>query len=216
MTVHPKEVHPIEIESYRRMRTAIDFSQWRDVDRAVVERMVHATADEDYATSAHVGENAVLRAIEALRSGARVITDANMVRVGLVGVSEVTGQDPVCFLDRVSAADLATAQHLEPDLTRSAFAIRQSVEMGAKGAVFVIGNAPTALFELLRLVDAALVLPAAVIGLPVGFVGATESKEALRASSIAHLAISNTGRKGGSAVAAATLNALVRLARETA
>ena len=82
--------------------------------------------------------------------------------------------------------------------------------------MFVIGNAPTALFELLRLLDAALVLPAAVIGLPVGFVGAAESKEALQASSIAHLAISNTGRKGGSAVAAATLNALVRLARETA
>jgi precorrin-8X/cobalt-precorrin-8 methylmutase len=116
-----------------------------------------------------------------------------MVGAGITGVASA------CFLGQARA---------DGDLTRSAHAMRLAVDAYPSGAIFVIGCAPTALFELLRL-DAD---PALVIGLPVGFVGAAESKQALRDSGLP--AVSNVGEKGGSAVAAAVLNALVRLANE--
>ena len=199
-------IHPIEIESYRRMRAAIDFSSWPDRDRDVVERMVHATADVEYAETAFVGADVVSSTTEALRNGAAVVTDAHMVRIGLVGVAEVAGVQPVCHLDDVGPA---TA-----DLTRSAAAIRFGAQRHPVGAVFVIGNAPTALFELLALCRAGTVKPASIIGLPVGFVGATESKQELLDSAWRSICVTNHGRKGGSAVAAASMNAVVRLCRQ--
>ena len=200
-------IHPIELESYRRMRASIDFSPWSDPKRAVVERMVHATADEDYARMAFIGDDAVETIVSALRLGAPVVTDAHMVRLGLVGVCELTGQEPRCFLDE------ARATSSEPEVTRSALAMRLAVHEHPT-AIFVVGNAPTALFELLALCENDVAHPTAIIGLPVGFVGAAESKQALMSGPWARVSVSNHGRKGGSAVAAASLNALVRIARE--
>ncbi len=193
-------IHPIEKESYRIMRSEIDLSKWNDIDRTIVERIIHSSADLDYANMTLVGRNAGSAGLRALQAGAPIVVDANMVKTG------ITTRASHCYLD-----DIAKPSP-DPLVTRSALAMRRGIEMHPDGAIFVIGNAPTALFELLAQVEAGTVRPAMVIGLPVGFVGASESKEALRQSSIADISISNIGRKGGSAVAAGAINALLRLA----
>ncbi|MFF4897640.1 precorrin-8X methylmutase [Streptomyces sp. NPDC001068] len=181
-------VHPIEEESYRRMRARLDTSHLPPLTRAVVERVVHSAADLEYAADLVTDEADLAAAHAALHAGAPVVVDVAMVAAG------ITRRETVCRLpDAGSAAGL----------TRSAHAVRLAYEQVGPGALWVIGNAPTALEELLTL-DAA---PALVIGLPVGFVGAVESKAALRASGLP--AVSNVSEKGGSAVAAAALNALL-------
>jgi precorrin-8X/cobalt-precorrin-8 methylmutase len=187
-------VHPIEAESYRILAERIDLSSWAPLSRAVVARMVHASADLDFATTARCAETAVAAGIDALRAGAPIVCDSHMVRVGIVGARAV------CLLDEVAVA---------PDgSTRAAAAMRLAAERYPTGAVFVIGNAPTALTALL----ATATRPALVIGLPVGFVGAAEAKAALLSGG--RPCITNVGEKGGSAVAAAAVNALIRLGRE--
>jgi precorrin-8X/cobalt-precorrin-8 methylmutase len=192
-------IHPIEEESYRIMRSEVDLSRWNDTDRSIVERIIHSSADLDYANMTVVGCNAGSAGLRALQAGAPIVVDANMVKMG------ITTRASHCYLDDIAKP----SPH--PLITRSALAMRRGIELHPDGAVFVIGNAPTALFELLSQVAAGTVRPALVIGLPVGFVGASESKKALRQSSIADISISNIGRKGGSAVAAGALNALLRL-----
>jgi precorrin-8X/cobalt-precorrin-8 methylmutase len=181
-------VHPIEVESYRRMRARLDTSHLPPLTRAVVERVVHSAADLAYASDLVLDEGELAKAHTALHAGAPVVVDVAMVAAG------ITGLRTVCRLGDARSG---------PGLTRSAHAIRLAHEEVGPGALWVIGNAPTALEELLKL-DAS---PALVIGLPVGFVGAVESKAALRESGLP--AVSNVSEKGGSAVAAAALNALL-------
>jgi precorrin-8X/cobalt-precorrin-8 methylmutase len=201
--IHPIEpVHPIETESYRILAERVDLSGWPPGPRDVVARMVHATADESFATTARIGDRAVPAAVAALASGAPVVCDARMV---VAGIPSVAGT--VCFLDRVPGAP--------PGDTRSAAAVRLAGERHPDGALWVIGNAPTALFALLDLVAAGTVRPAAVVGLPVGYVGAAESKAALWAGDLRTIAVTNTGNRGGSPAAAGAVNALARLARST-
>lgn len=193
-------VHPIEAESYRILAERVDLSAWPAGARDVVARMVHATADESFATTALIGEQAVEAAIAALNAGAPLVCDARMV---VAGIPSVAGA--VCLLGEVPEA--------APGDTRSAAAIRLAAQRYPDGALWVVGNAPTALVALLELHAAGAVRPAAVIGLPVGYVGAAESKAALWASGLRSLAITNTGVRGGSPVAAGAVNALARLAR---
>ncbi|MEW6477309.1 MAG: precorrin-8X methylmutase [Actinomycetota bacterium] len=193
-------VHPIEEESYRILAERVDLSVWPEGARDVVARMVHATADESFAATALVGERAVEAAVEALAAGAPVICDARMV---VAGIPSVPGA--ICFLDEVPVAPAGD--------TRSAAAIRLAADRHPDGALWIIGNAPTALFALLDLHAAGAVRPAAVVGLPVGYVGAAESKAALWAGSLRPLSITNTGVRGGSPAAAGAVNALARLAR---
>ncbi|WP_059009435.1 precorrin-8X methylmutase [Streptomyces specialis] len=181
-------VHPIEEESYRILRSRVDTSGLPPLTRAVVERVIHSSADLGYLTDLVADEGALRAAHRALHGGAPVVTDVEMVAAG------ITRRETVCRLADAKAG---------PGLTRSAHAVRLALAEVGPGAVWVIGCAPTALFELIAL-DAA---PALVIGLPVGFVGAAESKQALRESGLP--AVSNISEKGGSAVAAAALNALL-------
>ncbi|MFE5404909.1 precorrin-8X methylmutase [Streptomyces sp. NPDC056580] len=181
-------VHPIEQESYRRLRARLDTSHLPPLTRAVVERVVHSAADLQYASDLVTDEGHLEGAHAALHAGAPVVVDVGMVGAG------ITRRETVCRLGDAVAG---------PGLTRSAHGIRLAFEEVGPGALWVIGNAPTALEELLTLEAS----PALVIGLPVGFVGAVESKEALRASGLP--AVSNVSEKGGSAVAAAALNALL-------
>ncbi|MEV6105542.1 precorrin-8X methylmutase [Streptomyces sp. NPDC051940] len=181
-------VHPIEQESFRRLRARLDTSRFPPLTRAVVERVIHSSADLAYADDLVCDEAVLEAAHRALHRGAPVVTDVEMVAAG------ITARTTVCRLrDAKSSAGL----------TRSAHAVRLAYDEVGPGAVWVIGCAPTALEELIAL-DAA---PALVIGLPVGFVGAAESKQALRDSGLP--AVSNISEKGGSAVAAAALNALL-------
>jgi len=189
-------VHPIEAQSMRILSERVDLSHLGPGARAVVERVIHASADLEYARTMAVCEDAVAAGVRALRAGAAVVTDVEMVRHGLVGGSG-TGR---CYL----AEDEGSAER-----TRSAEGIRIAAERHPIGAVVVVGCAPTALMEVVHLARASRFSPALVIGLPVGFVGAAESKAALRESGLA--AITNVGDKGGSAVAAAAFNAIARM-----
>ena len=188
-----RRVHPIEEESYRILRGLVDLSYLEPLPRAVAERVIHASADLEYAESLHLDEAALRGGYEALRRGAPVVVDANMVGAG------ITGRETLCFVADPLAREMAS----KLGITRSAAGFRLAAERVGDGAVWVVGNAPTALFELLELG----VEPALVVGLPVGFVGAAESKEALIGSPLPSLA--NRGHKGGSAVAAAATNALI-------
>ncbi|MCU1691646.1 MAG: precorrin-8X methylmutase [Frankiales bacterium] len=181
-------VHPIEQESWRILRSRVDTSHLPPLTRAVVERVVHSSADLAYVTDLVTDEDALRQGQEALLAGAPVVADVHMVAAG------ITTRDVVCRVKDAQASE---------GLTRTAAGIRLAYAEVGPGAVWVVGNAPTALFEILAL-D---VRPALVVGLPVGFVGAAESKQALRESGLP--AVSNVTEKGGSAVAAAALNALL-------
>ena len=187
-------VHPIEVESYRILAERVDLSLFGPLAAAVVARVIHASADVEYAETMIVEEAAVEAGVGALAGGAPVVVDVEMVRHGM------TGAHAECFLP-------ATAPE---GTTRSAAGMALAAEHQPHGAVVVVGCAPTALDEVVRLHRAGRFFPALVVGLPVGFVGAAEAKERLRASGLA--AISNVGEKGGSAVAAAAVNVLARLA----
>jgi len=190
-------IHPIEMESYRILEARVDLSQFDPGPRAIVERVIHASADPEYATSTVVDSAAVDAGVHALRAGAPVLCDVEMVRSGIRGVAT-----ECCLADTASA---------DPDgPTRAALGMRAAAAKHPTGAVVVVGCAPTALDEALALAAGGVFEPALVIGVPVGFVGAAASKARLRASGLP--AISNIGEKGGSAVAAAAVNALVRLA----
>jgi precorrin-8X/cobalt-precorrin-8 methylmutase len=193
-------IHPIEVESYRIMAERIDLSGWGDGARDVVARVIHSTADLDFAASMRIGDDAVGNAVAALQAGAPVICDAHMLRVGLTRLPHAA-----CLLDEVPTAPAGS--------TRSAAAIALAALRHPDGALWVVGNAPTALEEVLRLAAAGDLRPAAVVGLPVGFVGAAESKAALWSSPLRPLAITNVGEKGGTPAAAGAVNALARLAR---
>ena len=200
----PPPVHPIEAESYRIIESRVDLSVWPADERAVVARVVHAAADVEYASTMRFTPGAVTAGVAALRAGAPLIVDVEMV------AAATRRSDPRCLL---AEGRVEREESGEPDLTISAAAMRVAARRWPAGAVVVIGNAPTALFEVIRLVSAGAFAPALVVGLPVGFVGAAESKEALRAAGWP--SISNVGERGGSAVAAAALNAMARLAATT-
>lgn len=243
MKAEPPHIHPIEVESYSIMESRVDFTSWSEPARSVVARMVHATADESFASSALVGSRAVQRAIEAIRSSAPVVCDSRMVVAGMPGLGDVA--PVVCALDLIDGAKSASKElpaggqlfgvpgpgvgnemarrheravgHLgsQPAAsggTRSAAAIREAAHVHPQGALWVIGNAPSALAMLLDLHEAGLLTPAAVVGVPVGYVGAAHAKKRLWESSLAEVSITNSGERGGSPVAAAAVNAIVRLA----
>jgi len=198
-------VHPIEAESYRILGERVDLDRWPPCSRAVVARVIHAAADVGYADTLVVDEAACAAGVAALRAGAPVVSDVEMVAVA----TKRAGTVSLLAEGRLRAErERAT----DPDLTVSAAAMRVAAERWPGGAVVVVGNAPTALVEVVALAAAGRFAPALVIGLPVGFVGAAEAKATLRASGLP--AISNVGERGGSAVAAAALNALWRLAQE--
>jgi precorrin-8X/cobalt-precorrin-8 methylmutase len=186
-------VHPIERESYRILRSLIDLSHLPPLSRAVAERVIHASADLDYAADLMLDEDALAAGREALLAGAPLVVDAGMVAAG------ITAREAECRLWDRRAAETAARE----GITRSAAAFRLAAAEFGPGAVWVVGNAPTALRELIRLRPD----PALVVGLPVGFAGAADSKRALAASGLPCL--TNRGDKGGSAVAAAAVNALL-------
>ncbi|CAN5910930.1 precorrin-8X methylmutase [soil metagenome] len=201
----PPPVHPIEAESYRILAERVDLTRWAPISRAVVARVIHAAADVGYADSLVLDEATCGAAVEALRGGAPVVADVDMVAVAGRRAGAVS-------LLAEGRARAATDGLSEPDLTVSAAAMREAADRWPDRPVVVVGNAPTALFEVIRLAEAGAWSPSLVIGLPVGFVGAADSKAALRASGLP--AVSNVGERGGSAVAGAALNALWRLAAE--
>ncbi len=179
---------------------------------AVVKRVIHATADFDYAENLRFTENAVARGLDCLRAATPIVTDSNMA---LAGVSKPSlaalGIEAMCFMADPQVAEQARRQ----GSTRAVAAMALAAER-YPGAVLAVGNAPTALYEITAQMERGL-RPGLVIGVPVGFVNVVESKERLLAACrrLDVPAIVAMGRKGGSTVAAAILNALLYTAAKT-
>lgn len=198
----------IEAESFRIIEAELGPHQWPAREWPVVRRAIHTSADFDYANSMHISGNAIESGIAAIKAGCGIVTDTTMIISGM-GKERLKpfGVKVSCYVADPQVAKDAKAQLI----TRSILAMRKGGRDAGNG-IFVIGNAPTALFELIRLVREERLRPKLVVGLPVGFVGAAESKEALRelAREYPELPfITNSGRKGGSNVAAAVMNAIL-------
>jgi precorrin-8X/cobalt-precorrin-8 methylmutase len=195
------DVHPIEAESFGILAGRIDLSAWPPDAAAVVARVVHATADTDLGRSMLVPSEAVTAGVAALRSGAPVVCDVEMVRAGLARIGAC------CHLAGAVAGPGGTP-------TRSAVAAAEAAQHHPDGAILVCGCAPTALAAWLDLIEAGELRPALVVGLPVGFVGAAEVKERLAQLAASHtvVAITNRGERGGSAAACGAVHALARRA----
>ena len=178
---------------------------------AVVKRVIHTTADFDYAKNLRFTPGAVQAAVRALQRGAVIVTDTNMALAGISrpGLAKL-GCEAVCYM-----ADPAVAEAAKQAGTTRAVAAMHRAAREHPGAVLAVGNAPTALLTIAEEIEAGL-QPALVIGVPVGFVNVVESKETLFAVCEQHgvPAIAAMGRKGGSNVAAAICNALVYSAAE--
>ena len=192
-------------EIYRRsfatIRSEAELSRFPDDVAAVVVRMIHACGMVDLAGDVAYSPGVVAAARSALRAGAPILCDAHMVASGITRPRLPAGNAIVCTLSEPGVPEIAA----RIGDTRSAAALELWGERLA-GAVVAIGNAPTALFHLLDLIDAGAPRPAAVLGLPVGFIGAAESKAALAGTDLEYLVVH--GRRGGSAMAVAAVNAI--------
>ena len=202
--------HPIEKESFRIIGTELDESAFPPLELPVVKRVIHTTADFEFKDILKFTPGAVEAGVRAIREGRSIITDVRMVEAGIMKYRlEPFGAKTFCFSSDKSVTDMATAQ----GTTKTAASMRKAAEI-MEGGIVAIGNAPTALSELLRIIASGGPRPALIIGVPVGFVGAVEAKEELEKSGLT--AIYTKGRKGGSTIAVAIVNALAILAAEAA
>ncbi|SNR68730.1 precorrin-8X methylmutase [Blastococcus mobilis] len=201
MYEYEKDGAEIYRQSFATIRAEADLAGLPADVAQVAVRMIHACGQVDLVDDVAFSPAVVERAREALNGGAPVLCDAQMVASGITRRRLPKDNDVVCTLDDPRTPGLAA----ELGTTRTAAALelwRDRLE----GAVVAIGNAPTALFHLLEMVAAGAPRPAAVLGIPVGFIGAAESKDALAASDLEFLVV--RGRRGGSAITAAAVNAI--------
>lgn len=207
MSVHLRP-EQIEAESFRIIDAEAGAHGWSAEEWPLVRRAVHTSADFDYVRDLVITPGTVARAVAALRRGRLIVTDTRMAQAGITRARlDPLGIECRCLVDDPVVAKSAKLL----GVTRSLLAMRTAAADPGTG-IFVIGNAPTALFELIRLIREEGVCPDLIVGLPVGFVGAAESKAELLklAAEQPQLAIvTNRGRKGGSNVAAAVMNALL-------
>ncbi|WP_370280215.1 precorrin-8X methylmutase [Pontibacterium sp.] len=198
----------IEQESFRQIRALTDLEGLSREEQQVVMRIVHSVGMPEVAAQVRFSPNACAQGLQALSEDKPILCDAEMVKQGIT--KRMINTPPLCFLNDPRAPELAKAA----GETRSMAAVELWREHLA-GAVVVIGNAPTALFRLLEMIEKGADKPALIIGMPVGFIGAAESKQALWDvhQDLGIECITLLGRQGGSAVSAATCNALLRCNR---
>ena len=173
----------------------------------IIERVVHTTADPEFAKLLVISDKAVDAGVAAIKAGVKIITDVKMIRAGIneARVKRYGGKI-LTYIDDPRATKMAN----EKSITRSAAAMGLAVEDGLDGAIILIGNAPTAAFELAEQIKKGVAKPALIVGVPVGYVGAAESKEEISKLPIPF--IITKGRKGGSTIAVAIFNALLSMA----
>ncbi|HWQ88396.1 MAG TPA: precorrin-8X methylmutase [Desulfitobacteriaceae bacterium] len=201
-----KDPGSIETESMRIIRSKLKIS-WPENEIPVVQRLIHTSGDLSLENVIVIHPQAIQAGLQALKQGANIITDVEMVKTGISKQNmERLGGKVECFLN-----DPRVPQQAQDwGITRSMTALRLNAEKLA-GAIVAIGNAPTALFELLRLAEDPACRPALVIGIPVGFVGAAESKELLwQRQDLPSVIVKGT--RGGSPLAVAAVNALIYVA----
>lgn len=203
-----ENVSPAEIE--RRSMEIIeselgDTSHLTEQEKIIVKRVIHTTADFDYLKNMNFSENAVLGALEAIKGGVVFITDTNMA---LAGISKPALEFLNCKAYCFTGDSDVSEQAKNLGITRSAAAIDKAVKsLCGNKIIFAIGNAPTALIRLHELISSGDIAPALVIGVPVGFVNAEQSKEIIMTDNVPYIIAA--GRKGGSTVSAAICNALL-------
>lgn len=195
----------IEQESFRRIEAAVGAHGLPDRQWAVVRRMIHASAEVELLSLVRFHPEAIIAGVAALQQRRPVFTDTRMLLAGIGNRLSRLGIPAQCLLDEPGVAALAK----ELGLTRSAAAVAQA-QAKLPGSIVAIGNAPTALRRLLALLAQGMAPPALIIGMPVGFVDAAESKEALLSVTCPYITLA--GPRGGSALAASALNALAIMA----
>ena len=201
-----KDPHEIEKSSFNTILSELGEHKFTKDELSILVRVIHATADFDFKNNLRFHPVAIQSGVEVLRRSGLILTDVHMVETGIsqYHLTKLGGQK-VCD---VSHPAVRKAAQLENE-TRSTMAMRRNKEI-IDGGIVAIGNAPTALLEVIRLVQDEGIRPALIIGVPVGFVNTVESKQTLLGLEVPY--ITCVGRKGGSPVAAAIVNALMRLA----
>ena len=195
-------IHPIMEQSFAMIDGEIGEHNFTPEEYAIVRRVIHSTADFDFKQLIEFSANAIPSGIEGIIQGLPIITDVGMVKQGIARLLAQTFGNPL-----ISAVEVA--QDALPGKTRTETGLLECYRQFPEG-IFVIGNAPTALLALCWELKTASVLPALVIGAPVGFISVVESKTALGQTPVNQILVK--GRKGGSPVAAAIFNALIVLA----
>ncbi len=195
-------IHPIMEQSFAVIDDEIGKHNFTPQEYAIVRRVIHSTADFDFKQLMEFSPNAIASGIEAIIQGVPIITDVGMVKQGIAGLLAQT------FGNRLISA-VEVVQDALPGKTRTETGLLECYRQYPE-AIFVIGNAPTALLALCSELETASILPALVIGAPVGFISVVESKAALARTPVNQILVK--GRKGGSPVAAAIFNALIVLA----
>lgn len=198
-----REPEAIYEQSFKIIRDEADLARFSDNERDVAIRLIHACGMVDIADDLVVSEEAVTAGRAALDAGAPIICDVRMVAEGVITRNLRGANEVLCGLNTDDARTFAKAQ----GTTRSAGGI-EALKDRMAGAIVAIGNAPTALFHLLERMDDGFPKPALILGFPVGFVGAAESKDALIADARGVPFVALRGRRGGSALAAAAVNAV--------
>lgn len=201
--------HEIVLESFRIIESEVGEHTFDAQEWPVVRRMIHAAGDLELIHAVSFKRHAAREGVRALREGVPIVTDVNMVATGVHKPARAAlGVDLHCYIDAPEVVQSARAE----ELTRSYCAMRQAVhDVGS--AIYVVGNAPTALFALCDSVSQGQVAPRLIIAMPVGFVSVVESKAQTLALDVPVITVH--GRKGGSAMATAAINALLLMAAET-
>ena len=201
-----KDPHKIEKKSFEMIREATDLLGFTEIQQQVVMRLVHTSGNPDIAQHVRISANAINVGVEALNQNQAILCDVEMVKQGLT--KRFLTQQPLCFLNHEDTPKIASAS----GETRTMSALELWTPY-LQDSIVIIGNAPTALFRLMEMLEAGSVKPALIIGMPVGFVGAPESKDYLwnHHQNLGIECITLKGRVGGSALAAGAFNTLVRL-----
>lgn len=198
--VLPKD---IEKRSFEIIEQELGDVQLDPLQKPIIKRAIHTTADFDYLKNLYFSKGAVEKLIEAIKNGADIVTDTNMAKAGInkKALGKFGGQ-VYCFMADEDVAEAAKRN----GTTRAAASMDKAAKLN-NNVIFAIGNAPTALVRLRELIDAGAIAPAAIIGVPVGFVNVVQSKEMIMETDVPQIVA--RGRKGGSNVAAAICNAVL-------
>lgn len=204
--VKPEEIEKRSFEIISEILGHRDFPPFHE---KIVKRVIHTTADFDFADSLKISETAVMQAFEAIKSGCNIVTDTKMASVGInkKSLSRYGGQVN-CYMDDEGVA----LEAKERNVTRASVCMEKAAR-DVKNRIFAVGNAPTALIRLVELITEGVIVPSLVIGVPVGFVNVVESKALLKATGVP--SIITEGRKGGSNIAAAIVNAILIMIGDT-
>ncbi|MEK6655819.1 MAG: precorrin-8X methylmutase [Nitrospirota bacterium] len=202
------EQHEIERKSFEIIDSLLGKHTFTEKELAIVKRVIHTTGDIDFGRELIIHPQAIDKGVSAIKSGCNIVADVNMAKAGIREKAlNSFGGRLYCF---VNDKEVIT-KSADKKKTRSALGMQKAMPELNNGIV-AIGNAPTALFEIIRLIKEDSLKPALIVGVPVGFVDAAESKEELLKVNVPY--ITNNGRKGGSPVAVAIVNALIILAGE--